>query len=194
MASTDVSGLAGQVSGLQIQGPGLTTAARVELGDSDVTRVLPGELDPLVGANRVPAQRVESSEDGTTARVIGGTTKIGVDLDSEEPAERQIGRQMRGGEALFDTSPYTNAPAIDGHPLNEIAIAISGTVKYPADLEEAQALFEALRLGKPVNISVSAYVATKQGAYKEDKEGDSIVTGKVGLKLLSLALIAPEDL
>lgn len=110
----------------------------------------------------------------------------------EEAAREEFGSRKR--PELFDASAFAVGSTVDGKDIDEIQVSLSGSVKFPGDLAEAQDLFEALRLGKPVDITVTAYVATKAGAYKESKDGDPIVTGKVGLKVLGLGVLKPEDL
>ena len=95
---------------------------------------------------------------------------------------------------LFDASEFAVGPTIDGQHINEIAFSVSGGVKFPGDYADAQDAFEAARLGKPVDLRIQAYVGAKQGSCKEDKEGNIVVSGKVTYKVISIELVAPEDL
>ena len=109
-----------------------------------------------------------------------------------EAAQEEFGSRKR--PELFDASEFAVSPTIDRQAINEIAFSVSGGVKFPGDYADAQDAFEAARLGKPVDLRIQAYVGAKQGSCKEDKEGNLVVGGKVTYKVISIELVAPEDL
>lgn len=120
-----------------------------------------------------------------------GGRKVQVDdnPDPEKPGE------MFAGSAFELDKVYIDDQAADG-----LVIAFGGSVKLadsdnPAT-EEDVAFFNDLALGKSVELSlwvpgrdpirISGRIAAKSGAYKENAEGESTVTGKATVKVNSL--------
>lgn len=203
MSSTDLSGVASAASRIQIEGPP-SPAGKIDLTDTDLTQVMPGELDERVGTNDVPPMRVATTpgRDGEppVARVVEDEP-IAITIDMDAPdvdqqiagAAREVVRRANP-DALFDTEAFDVVPRVDGQATDVLEFTLSGAVKYEATDDDGRELFEALRLGKFVVLRVTGVVASRQGRYKENAEGDSIVTGKTVVKIDSINLRAPEDL
>jgi hypothetical protein len=200
MSQTDVSDLAPAVAGIQIEGPGgpaLDRTGRVELTE-DALQVLPGEIDPNVGRNTVPAQRVRVNEEGEAEVVAEDSADIIVDLDDPDYPEKlakDVANVMAAkGDALFDPHVYDATPVLDGQATDTLQISLGGGVKLEASDEEAQEMFKSLRLGRFVVVQVEGYVSTKSGSYSENADGETTVVGKVTIKGTGVRLLRPEDL
>ena len=141
-------------------------------------------VEQLAGA----VGRVTPEVDARDDRHLASTAPAAPGWQSNEPSVPNKRPE------LFDASEFAVGPTIDGQDINEIAFSVSGGVKFPGDYADAQDAFEAARLGKPVDLRIQAYVGAKQGSCKEDKEGNLIVSGKVTYKVISIELVAPEDL
>ena len=188
MSQTDVSSLTAAVAGIQIDGPGgprLAPTGRVELTEETLLTVLPGELDSAVGSVVQPV--VE--EDSRT---------INVDLD--DPAypttlKQDLAKVLGANpDALFDPAPYDTAPRIDGQTVDRLILAFSGSIELDATDEDDRAAFEAIRLGRYVELRVGGFGANVQGGYKEDKDGVSTVTEKRTVRLTDWHRLTPEQL
>jgi hypothetical protein len=91
---------------------------------------------------------------------------------------------------LFDPKPYT----IDGvYDADQLKIAFSGNVSWPADDPSGQEMFAKLELGRDVELRVSAKVVAKSGRWAE-KDDEATITGVAGLKIDTIYLLSPEDL
>jgi hypothetical protein len=181
MSSTDLGNLSNAVTSIQIDGPTSApaefyTRARVELTEESVLQVLPGELDPAVGSQPQPVTSADIAE------------------EFEKVHREQEASSVSLSDALFNPHVYDTTPVLDGQSTDTIQIALGGGIKLEASDEDAQALFTALRLGRWVDLRVSGFVASKHGSYKEDKDGESQVAGKVTVKAVDVSLIRPEDL
>jgi hypothetical protein len=183
MSSTDLANVSAAVAGIQIDGPATSTTAptgRVELTEESALQVLPGELDPAVGSQPQPVTAAEPEPDPDLP-----------EDDDDEPLEEAA---RANPDALFDPHAYDTTPVLDGQATDTIQITLGGGVKLAASEDEAWKLFKALRLGRWVDLRVSGFVAAKQGSYKENKDGESQVVGKVTVKAVDVSLIRPEDL
>ncbi len=118
------------------------------------------------------------------------TVDITGQLLEDDPEATQPGTDT----VLFDNSAYLAVPVIDKQPTDSLVIAFSGSVKYEASDPDGRALFAALALGKPVELRVAGFVAAKQGAYKENAEGESTVSGKATVKVDTVWHLSPEQL
>lgn len=112
---------------------------------------------------------------------------------TQEHLETGVDPTAADGE-LFDPTPYVEAVEIDGHSADKLKIAFNGNIEYDPTNETARALFESLRLGKPVDLRVAGHVAKKNGSWTENEEGETVVTGTAGIKITSLHILTPEDL
>ena len=56
------------------------------------------------------------------------------------------------------------------------------------------AFYDALTLGRNVDLHVEADVAAKAGKSKLDKEGDETVTAQATLRVTQARIVQPEDL
>lgn len=190
MSQTDVSDIATAVSGIQIDGP--TASGRIELNDADPYTILPGEIDSAVGS-QVPAAATDEDEDDAPE---DGDEPEDEDQNEEEPLDdgAAVAVAKESQDALFHAGQYDTRPRIDGQGADELVIAFSGSVKFPADDADGIALFKDLRLGKWVDLHVSGHVAARQGSYKEKADGETVIAGKSTIRIDSLTLKRPEDL
>lgn len=173
---TDVTAVADAVSGIQIDGPRPKDALEQQLTDDLGLDV------EIAGPN------------GTTGNAaITSVVEHALEPEIGEPTATQPAPGKDVG--LFDNSTYLAVPTIDKQPADFLTIAFGGSIKYEADDEDGRALFDALRLGKPVELRVAGFVAAKAGAYKENAEtGESTVNGKATVKVDSIWLLSPESL
>ena len=95
---------------------------------------------------------------------------------------------------LFDSSVYVEAVSFDGQAADEIVVAFSGQIKYPAADLEGRKLFDGLQLGKAVELRVAGFVAAKTGSYKVTARKKEKVTGKAQVKVDTVYLLSPEEL
>ncbi len=220
MASTDVSSLAPAVSGIVIEGPGgVAPTGRVELSEETLTSVLPGEIDAAVGSQPQPEPDDETQDDDEDDELLEDgpededeedgefvdldeaanalTNRVADIIEEAHPGtfgDERLPEARKATDALFDPQAYDATPVLDGQATDELVIAFSGSVKFAAGDEDGRTLFESLRLGKLVDLNVGGFVSGKAGAYKENAEGESTVTGKATVKVTDLRVLRPEDL
>jgi hypothetical protein len=88
---------------------------------------------------------------------------------------------------LFDGREYEIPfPLADGKEVNELVLRLGGTLKLNRNDPEHVALVESLNLGRIVNLSVTAAVASKGASVKEDIGGVETVTHNVALQIHDL--------
>lgn len=178
-----VESLAGPVAGITIDGP-QTDDDRVD--DVDEEQAAPGgDRDPdeleqglaeALGPD-IDSVRIEGPDGTTGAEAIEAVMKRAV-----------------GAEQLFDDEDYVTVPRMDGQNADTLQFRFGGGVAFEASDKFAQKLFEKLALGKDVELRVAAEVVTKAGAWKRKADETEVVTGKIGLKVVTMYVLDPEEL
>ena len=131
---------------------------------------------------------------GLTSGVMQVTKEtLGPEIVSSFLDERQPEKDDTEPE-LFDSSVYVDVPEFDGQAADEIVVAFSGQIKYPAADLGGRKLFESLQLGKAVELRVAGFVAAKTGSYKVTAREEEKVTGKAQVKVDTVYLLSPEEL
>lgn len=171
-----VEDLAGDVAGMEIDGP---TTDDERVVETDEEHAAPGEDD----------ESAASKETTFELRTAEGSTGP-LPLHVLDEAAKRAGTE----DSLFDDSSYIDVPTMDGQASDFLAFAFNGGVKFEANDEDAQRLFEALTLGKEVEIRVAADVVKKIGAWKRKADDTEVVTGQITLKVHTLRVLTPEEL
>ncbi len=181
---TDVSAVTDAVQGLQIEGP----------GEAQVTHVHDPRPHFLEERERDDEPRAvvidEAKSEEMRARGAGGTARV---IDNS-----LVPTPDTNSDLLFDADSYLSVPTVDGQATDGLEIAFAGKIKYEATDEAGRAQFEALTLGKAVELRVSGVVTKKSGAWKvvsaETEKEREVVTGAVGVKVTDLRILSPEQL
>ena len=187
MTDIDVGILAGTVAGITIDAPQTDT----ETGDPDPDFTLPDEVgEPEVDENElVPAPEFTPFDE----QPLPAAPTVTIQVPGHAPVDASEWLR-KSDDALFDTNAFIDVPVMDGQATDTLKIRFGGGVEYEATDEHGKRLFEALTLGKSVNLRVSGAVVAKQGAWKETANDGESVTGQVTVKIDSLQVLRPEDL
>lgn len=129
-------------------------------------------------------EAVDEDEVTMTVTMADGETTGPIPLRALEDARDQ----------LFDDRGFIDGITMDGHAADELRFAFGGTIAFPADDPKGQELFEALTLGKAVELRVAGRVVKKLGTWKEKANDEESVAGQVGIKVDTVYLLAPEAL
>lgn len=170
MSDTTVEDLAPAVAGINIDGPRTDDDRPTE---TEEEHAAPGEDD--APADEDPPTATVSVNGGPEMDLAGLTTAALKD-------------------ALFDSDTFIDVPVMDGQATDCLKIKLAGGVEFESTNAHGKAIFEALTLGKSVDLQVSGHVAMKQGQWKENAKGEEVVTGSVGIKIDSITVLRPEDL
>ena len=147
-----------------------------------------GEREP----DALERQLEEGMGDGTTVRISGPNGTVG-----EEAIHAAVAGALADSDVepeLFDSSVYVEAVSFDGQAADEIVVAFSGQIKYPAADLEGRKLFDGLTLGREVELRVAGVVAGKTGSYTVSAREEEKVTGKAQVKVDTVYLLSPEEL
>ena len=96
-----------------------------------------------------------------------------------EPARRAPGSQM-------------TLPLFDGLFVDEYELALGGRVSLLADLPDDAALIRAARLGKVVDLVVSARVTARPHRWKQQKSGQPLVRSSIRLEVFGVRMLDRE--
>jgi hypothetical protein len=85
-------------------------------------------------------------------------------------------------------------PEVDGVDAEAIVIGFSGSVELSMKDEASLALFNALTLGKEVELRVAGVVADKASPLRVDKDGGKTMIRKAKVAVHTVHALLPEDL
>lgn len=131
-------------------------------------------------------QNVETDEPvvETDDEQVDETTK------PDEPAEGQT----KAFEAADYDREDLQIPKVDGHTVDRISLKFSGEVFLDRSDASDVAVYNALRLGKDVQLLVEAKTSSTAAKGATDRDGDlDVVVGTKGLKIHSLQKPAGAD-
>lgn len=137
----------------------------------------PGEATPETPVvHNTPVETVDE--------IAPATEKFDVVAAEVEQAEYDGIFSQVPDDQLFDPKPFTAKPPIfDNLAADKLTIGLAGSVELDAALQDDLDLFDALRLGKPLRLTVHGYVSGKNATYKENADGEVSVSGKAVLKV-----------
>lgn len=100
---------------------------------------------------------------------------------------------------LFDKSDYDREdlaiPKVDGEQIDKIRFAFSGSVMLDRSEIADVALFNGAKLGKDLELRISAKVAGVGTGFTTNKDGDlDVIVGEKKLKVESVWVLDPEEL
>jgi hypothetical protein len=100
------------------------------------------------------------------------------------------------GQVHFDASTYAlDVPNVDGVHAEKIIIAFAGSVELDIHDEKDLAIFNALTLGKEVDLRVAGIVADRPSPLKTDKEtGAQTMIRKTKIAVHTVYVLSPEEL
>jgi len=113
--------------------------------------------------------------------------------------ERFTDETPEPGSGLFDASDYDREdlaiPKVDGEQIDKIRFAFSGSVLLDRSEVADVALFNGARLGKELELRISAKVAGVGTGFTTNKDGDlDVIVGEKNLKVESVWVLDPEEL
>lgn len=103
------------------------------------------------------------------------------------------------GKSLFDASDYDREdlaiPKVDGNQIDKIRFAFSGSVLLERSEIADVAAFNGAKLGKELELRVTAKVAGVGTGFTTNKDGDlDVIVGEKKLKIESVWVLDPEEL
>lgn len=117
----------------------------------------------------------------------------------EETKEEGEPKPDPDGKALFDSSDYEREDLaiakVDGEGIDKIRVKFSGSVMLDRGAPADVALYNALRLGREVELRCAGKVSGVSTGWTTNREGDlDAVVGERALKVETVWVLDPEDL